>query len=48
MEELQKMEKSKEKEKPKAQIGKKEEKKRGRKLISLESQVYSTALEVAC
>uniref|UniRef100_A0A8C9EQQ5 Dynein axonemal intermediate chain 1 n=1 Tax=Pavo cristatus TaxID=9049 RepID=A0A8C9EQQ5_PAVCR len=38
MEELQKMEKSKEKEKPKAQIGKKEEKKRGRKLTSLESQ----------
>uniref|UniRef100_A0A669QD41 Dynein axonemal intermediate chain 1 n=1 Tax=Phasianus colchicus TaxID=9054 RepID=A0A669QD41_PHACC len=38
MKELQKMEKSKEKEKPKAQIGKKVEKKRGRKLISLESQ----------
>uniref|UniRef100_A0A8B9TWY9 Dynein axonemal intermediate chain 1 n=1 Tax=Anas platyrhynchos TaxID=8839 RepID=A0A8B9TWY9_ANAPL len=38
MEELQKMEKSKEKEKPKAQIAKKEEKKKGRKLTSLESQ----------
>ncbi|XP_072215478.1 dynein axonemal intermediate chain 1 isoform X4 [Excalfactoria chinensis] len=38
MEELQKMEKSKEKEKPKAQVGKKEEKKKGRKLTSLESQ----------
>ncbi|NXJ08435.1 DNAI1 protein, partial [Odontophorus gujanensis] len=36
-EELQKMEKSKEKEKPKSQLGKKEEK-RGRKLTSLESQ----------
>nr|XP_047904510.1 dynein axonemal intermediate chain 1 isoform X2 [Anser cygnoides] len=38
VEELQKMEKSKEKEKTKAQIAKKEEKKKGRKLTSLESQ----------
>lgn len=42
------MEKSKEKEKPKAQIAKKEEKKKGRKLTSLESQVYFTALEEVC
>ncbi|XP_054666392.1 dynein axonemal intermediate chain 1 isoform X2 [Grus americana] len=39
VEELQKMERSKEKEKPKAQIAKREEeKKKGRKLTSLESQ----------
>nr|XP_009685420.1 PREDICTED: dynein intermediate chain 1, axonemal [Struthio camelus australis] len=38
VEELQKMEKSKEKEKPRAHVGKKEEKKRGRMLTSLESQ----------
>ncbi|NXW40209.1 DNAI1 protein, partial [Nyctiprogne leucopyga] len=38
VEELQKMERSKEKEKPKAQVAKREEKKKGRKLNSLESQ----------
>ncbi|NWU68042.1 DNAI1 protein, partial [Pterocles burchelli] len=38
VEELQKIERSKEKEKPKAQVAKKEEKKKGRKLTSLESQ----------
>ncbi|NXJ99791.1 DNAI1 protein, partial [Corythaixoides concolor] len=38
VEELLKMEKSKEKEKPKVQIAKREEKKKGRKLTSLESQ----------
>ncbi|XP_071586234.1 dynein axonemal intermediate chain 1 isoform X2 [Heliangelus exortis] len=38
MEELQKIEMSKEKEKPKAQTAKKEEKKKGKKLTSLESQ----------
>uniref|UniRef100_A0A8B9SB66 Dynein axonemal intermediate chain 1 n=1 Tax=Apteryx owenii TaxID=8824 RepID=A0A8B9SB66_APTOW len=38
VEELQKMEKSKEKEKPRAHIAKKEEKRRGRKSTSLESQ----------
>ncbi|KAM6036603.1 dynein axonemal intermediate chain 1 isoform 3-T3 [Theristicus caerulescens] len=38
VEELQKMERSKEKEKPKAQTAKREEEKRGRKLTSLELQ----------
>ncbi|NXC16129.1 DNAI1 protein, partial [Corythaeola cristata] len=38
VEELLKIEKSKEKEKPKVQIAKREEKKKGRKLTSLESQ----------
>ncbi|KAL8204198.1 UNVERIFIED_CONTAM: cytoplasmic dynein with WD40 domain, partial [Gekko kuhli] len=38
MEELQKLEKSKEKEKQRAPVAKKEDKTRGRKLTSLESQ----------
>jgi len=49
VEELQKMERSKEKEKTKAQMAKREEeKKKGRKLTSLESQVHFRMLEEAC
>lgn len=49
MEELQKIERSKEKEKSKAQIAKREEeKKKGRKLTSLESQVRFKMVEEAC